>query len=345
VSDSGPAAHAGSPGDPGDPGKPVRYAYLGPEGTFTEAALLAFDTAAAGQAMPCVSIHATLDAVRSGAAERAIVPIENSVEGAVTATLDELASGTDLANSTDLTSGTDLATSTDLVICAEVPLPVAFALLARPGTGLADISTVGGHPQAQAQCRRWLAEHLPDASWRPAASNAEAARQVAEGELDAALAGAFAAEMYGLAVLAGGAHDRADAVTRFVVVTQPGPLPAATGSDRTSLVAFLAEDHPGALMEILTEFAVRGINLMRIESRPTGDGLGRYYFFIDCEGHVDDARVGEALMGLRRVCADVRFLGSYPRHDGGVTHIRAGTSDAEFAAAAAWLSRLRYGRV
>jgi prephenate dehydratase len=309
------------------PDKPVQYAYLGPEGTFTEAALLAFDHAAIGQAMPCVSIQATLDAVRSGAAEQAIVPIENSVEGAVTATLDELASGT------------------DLVICAEVPLPVAFALLARRGTDLAGIHSVGGHPQAQAQCRRWLAERLPAASWRPAASNAEAARQVAEGQLDAALAGAFAADMYGLEVLVTDAHDRADAVTRFVVVTQPGPLPAATGSDRTSLVAFLAEDHPGALMELLTEFAVRGINLMRIESRPTGDGLGRYYFFIDCEGHVDDARVGEALMGLRRVCADVRFLGSYPRHDGGPTQIRAGTSDAEFAAAAAWLSRLRYGRV
>ena len=140
-------------------------------------------------------------------------------------------------------------------------------------------------------------------------------------------------------------HDHANAVTRFVVVNQPGPLPAATGSDRTSLVAFLREDHPGALMELLTEFAVRGINLIRIESRPTGDGLGKYYFSIDCEGHVDDARVGEALMGLRRVCADVRFLGSYPRHDGGPTHVRRGTSDAEFAQAAAWLSRLRYGRV
>jgi prephenate dehydratase len=305
----------------------VRYAYLGPEGTFTQAALLAFDPAAAGHAMPCVSIQATLEAVRSGAAERGIVPIENSVEGAVTATLDELASGE------------------DLVICAEVPLPVAFALLTRPGIQLGDIKTVGGHPQAQAQCRRWLAEQLPDATWHPAASNAEAARQVADGEIDAALAGAFAAGRYGLTVLVGEAHDRADAVTRFVVITQPGPLPAATGSDRTSLVAFLAEDHPGALMEILTEFAVRGINLMRIESRPTGDGLGRYYFFIDCEGHVDDARVGEALMGLRRVCADIRFLGSYPRHDGGPTQIRPGTSDAEFAQAAAWLSRLRYGRV
>jgi prephenate dehydratase len=306
---------------------PVRYAYLGPEGTFTEAALLAFDAGAAGQAMPCVSIQATLEAVRTGAAERGIVPIENSVEGAVTATLDELATGE------------------DLVICAEQPLPIAFALLARPGTELADIKTVGGHPQAQAQCRRWLAGHLPDAAWRPAASNAEAARQVADGELDAALAGAFAASTYGLTVLVPDAHDRPDAVTRFVVVTQPGPLPAATGSDRTSLVAFLRADHPGALMEILTEFAVRGVNLSRIESRPTGDGLGRYCFSIDCEGHLDDARVGEALMGLRRVCAEVRFLGSYPRHDGGPTQVRAGTSDAEFAQAAAWLSRLRYGRV
>jgi prephenate dehydratase len=306
---------------------PVRYAYLGPEGTFTEAALLAFDAAAAEQAMPCVSIQATLEAVRSGAAERGIVPIENSVEGAVTATLDELATGP------------------DLVICAEQPLPIAFALLTRPGTELADIKTVGGHPQAQAQCRRWLASHLPDAAWRPAASNAEAARQVADGELDAALAGAFAASKYGLNVLVPDAHDRPDAVTRFVVVTQPGPLPPATGSDRTSLVAFLRADHPGALMEILTEFAVRGVNLSRIESRPTGDGLGRYCFSIDCAGHIDDARVGEALMGLRRVCAEVRFLGSYPRHDGGPTQVRAGTSDAEFAQAAAWLSRLRYGRV
>jgi prephenate dehydratase len=304
----------------------VRYAYLGPEGTFTEAALLAFDPQAGAQAVPCVSIQATLEAVRSGGAERGIVPIENSVEGAVTATLDELATGE------------------DLVICAEIPLPVAFALLTRPGVQLPDIKSVGGHPQAQAQCRRWLAEHLPDADWRPASSNAEAARQVAEGEIDAALAGAFAAETYRLTVLVGDAHDRPDAVTRFVVVTRPGPLPAVTGSDRTSLVAFLAEDHPGALMEILTEFAVRGINLIRIESRPTGDGLGKYCFSIDCEGHVDDARVGEALMGLRRVCAEVKFLGSYPRHDGGPTHVRAGTSDAEFAQAAAWLSRLRYGR-
>jgi prephenate dehydratase len=304
-----------------------RYAYLGPEGTFTEAALAAFDPVALTGALPCATIQATLDAVRSGAADRAIVPIENSVEGAVNATLDELATGP------------------DIVISAELLLPVTFALLARPGTSAGDIKTVGGHPQAQAQCRRWLAENLPGAEWMPASSNAEAARQAAEGMIDAALAGAFAADRYGLAVLASEVSDVTDAVTRFVVAGRPGPVPAATGADRTSLVAFLREDHPGALMELLTEFAVRGINLTRIESRPTGDGLGKYCFSIDCEGHLDDARVGEALMGLRRVCAEVRFLGSYPRHDGGRAQVRPGTSDAEFAQAAAWLGRLRYGRV
>jgi prephenate dehydratase len=304
-----------------------RYAYLGPEGTFTEAALLACTGGAQPDALPCPTIQATLDAVRTGAADRAVVPIENSVEGAVTATLDELASGPVLA------------------IAAEVLLPVTFALLARPGTTLADVKTIGGHPQAQPQCRHWLAAHLPDAEWRPVSSNAEAARQASEGGLDAALAGAFAAPRYGLEVLAGDVNDVPDAVTRFVVIGRPGPVPARTGADRTSLVAYLRADRPGALMELLTEFAVRGINLTRIESRPTGDGLGRYCFSIDCEGHLDDARVGEALMGLRRVCAEVRFLGSYPRQDGGTTSVRPGTSDKEFAEAAAWLNRLRYGRV
>jgi prephenate dehydratase len=304
-----------------------RYAYLGPEGTFTEAALAAFDAGAPLDAVPCPSIQAALDAVRAGDAERAIVPIENSVEGGVTATLD------------------DLATGADLVIVAELLLPVTFALLAREGTALAGIKTVGGHPQAQPQCRKWLAAHLPAAEWRAAPSNAEAARQVAEGQIDAALAGAFAADKYGLAVLAADVNDVPNAVTRFVVVGRPGPLPRRTGADRTSLVAFLREDHAGALMELLTEFAVRGINLTRIESRPTGDRLGQYCFSIDCEGHIDDARVGEALMGLRRVCAGVKFLGSYPRQDPGPTHVRPGTSDGEFAQATAWLARLRYGRV
>ena len=300
-----------------------RYAYLGPAGTFTEAALRVLDGAAHPEALPCPTIQATLDAVRTGAAQRAVVPIENSVEGAVTATLDELATGQ------------------DLIIRAEVLLPVTFALLGQPGTQLADIKVVGGHPQAQAQCRQWLAAHLPHAEWRPASSNAEAARQAAEGQVGSALAGEFAAEVYGLAVLARDVHDRAGAVTRFVAVSLPGPPPPPTGADRTSVVAFLAEDHPGALMEILGQFAVRSVNLTRIESRPTGEGLGRYCFSIDCEGHVAEARVGEALMGLRRVCSEVRYLGSYPRGDGGRAVVSPGTADADFADAVTWLSQLR----
>ncbi len=299
------------------------YAYLGPEGTFTEAAFRALDAAEHAEPLPCATIQAALGAVRAGTADRAVVPIESSVEGVVTATLDDLTAGG------------------DLLIQAELQLPIAFALLARPGTRLAAVRTVSGHPQAQPQCRRWLAAHLPDAEWVPAASNAEAARQASEGKIDAALAGTFAAARYGLEVLAHDIHDRQNAVTRFVVAGPPAGLPAPTGADRTSLAAFLANDHAGALTEILTEFVVRGVNLTTIQSRPTGDGLGRYYFFIDCEGHVADARVGEALMGLRRLCADVRFLGSYARCDGGQTQMPRGTSDAEFAAAAGWLSRLR----
>lgn len=307
-----------------------RYSYLGPRGTFTEAAVRALHGGPEPDSMSCASIQATLDAVRSAEAELGVVPIESSVEGAVTATLDELAVGT------------------ELVICAEVLVPVEFALLVRPGTRLANVHEVGGHPVAQPQCRQWLAANLPTADFRPTASNSDAALQVAEGRLDAALAGVFAAELYGLQVLATGVHDRDEAVTRFVAVRLPGPPPARTGADKTSVVAFLADDHPGALMDILGQFAFRGINLTRIESRPTGDGIGRYCFFIDCEGHVAQARVGEALMGLRRVCSAVRFLGSYPQaHLGGEGAAAGGQhdkSDAEFIDAADWLARIRSGQ-
>jgi prephenate dehydratase len=313
----------------------MRYAYLGPEGTFTEAAVARLAVAAARsgevEQVPAATVGATLAAVRTGAADRGVVPIESSVEGIVTATVDDLASG-------------GLAHGGGLIIRAETRLPIEFALLVREGTALADVKTVGGHPQAEAQCRKWLAASLPGREWVPFSSNAEAARRAGEGDLDAALASAAAADRYGLTVLVADVHDRSNAVTRFVEVAPPGFLPGPTGADRTSLVAFLAEDHAGALMEILTEFAVRGVNLSTIQSRPTGDGLGSYFFFIDCEGHIDDARVGEAMMGVRRVCAEVRFLGSYPRSDGGRTQVRPGTSDSAFAEAAAWLGRLRYGR-
>jgi prephenate dehydratase len=238
-----------------------------------------------------------------------------------------------------------LAVGEPLVILREVVIPVSFALLVRPGTTLDAIRTVSAHPHAEPQCRRWLSAHLPHAEWEPAASNADAAQSVAEGRWDAALAGAFAAPLYGLEVLADGIHDVEGAVTRFVLVAKPTTPPGPTGDDKTTLVLFPREDHPGGLLEILTEFAVRGINLVRLESRPTGDGLGRYCFSVDAQGHIADARMGEALMGLRRVCADVRYLGSYPRAaDGSPAPVVAATvSDDAFGQADQWLADLRSG--
>ncbi|MGW4644954.1 prephenate dehydratase [Kitasatospora sp. NPDC004289] len=305
----------------------TRYTYLGPEGTFTEAALRTLPEAATRELVPLASVPAVLDAVRAGEASGAFVPVENSVEGAVTATSDELANGG------------------PLMIYREVLLPISFALLVRPGTALEDIKTVTSHPVAQPQVRKWLAANLPDARWESAASNADGARLVQEGRFDGAFAGEFAAPIYQLEPLVTDIHDAANATTRFVLVGRPGRVSSPTGADKTSMVVWLPDDHPGALLELLQEFAVRGINLMRIESRPTGEGLGQYCFLIDCEGHLSERRVSEALMGLRRICPQVRFLGSYPRADHGApTALRPGTSDQDFSAAADWLSRCLDGR-
>ena len=307
----------------------TRYTYLGPEGTFTEAALRTLPEAATRELVPMVSVPATLDAVRAGEAAGGFVAIENSVEGGVTATLDELATGT------------------PLMIYREVVLPISFALLVRPGTDLADVKTVTGHPMAQAQVRNWLAAHLPDAVWENSASNADGARQVQEGRYDAAFAGEFAAATYGLRPLVTQIHDATNAATRFVLVGRPARPAAPTGADKTSVVVWLGDDHPGALLELLQEFAVRGVNLMRIESRPTGRGIGSYCFSLDAEGHITDRRVGEALMGLKRMAPKVRFLGSYPRAGvtpGDLPELRSGTSDSDFAAASDWLARCQDGR-
>jgi len=232
----------------------------------------------------------------------------------------------------------------------EMTVPVAFSLLVRPGTGWDDVQMVATHPHAAAQTRGWVAEHLPGVEVVHASSTAAAAAALAvgpegprESPWDAAIAAPVAAEHYALDVLAEGIGDNAEALTRFVVVSRPGVPTAPTGRDKTSLVAFMREDHPGALLEILDQLTMRGVNLTRIESRPTGHSLGDYCFSIDAEGHIADSRVGEALMGLRRVCADVRFLGSYERHDGKPPTIRSGTTDAEFEDAASWLARLRNG--
>ncbi|MFP3989314.1 prephenate dehydratase [Streptomyces sp. E11-3] len=307
----------------------TRYTYLGPEGTFTEAALRTLPEAATRELVPMVSVPAALDAVRNGEAAAALVPIENSVEGGVTTTLDQLATGE------------------PLMIYREVVLPIAFALLVRPGTSLSDIKTVTGHPVAQPQVRNWLAANLPDALWESSASNADGARLVQEGKFDAAFAGEFAAATYGLEALVTDIHDAQKAATRFVLVGRPARPAAPTGADRTSVVIWLGDDHPGALLELLQEFAVRGVNLVRLESRPTGEGIGTYCFSVDAEGHITDRRVGEALMGLKRICPQVRFLGSYPRAGvsrGDVRPLRPGTSDREFLEASDWLTRCQDGR-
>jgi prephenate dehydratase len=305
---------------PGTP--PARYAYLGPQGTFAEAAMRTLPAADRSEHLPCVSVADALDAVRRGEASGAVVPLENSVEGSVAETLDELATGEPLQ------------------IVREILLDVTFALMGSAGTSLADVTTVTTMPHAEAQVRQWLRRELPAAKFVAAASTADGARAVAAGEADAAVAAPIAAERYRLDVLASDIADTPGAQTRFVLVAPLGPPPAPTGADRTTVMAFIRDDHPGALLELLTEFAVRGVNLTRIESRPTGVGLGRYYFSIDAEGHVMQARVAEALAAIRRECADVRFLGSYPRADGVAATERPGTTDADFADAHAWVRRL-----
>nr|WP_246315064.1 prephenate dehydratase [Kineococcus aurantiacus] len=308
----------------------MRYAFFGPVGTFSEAALRT--VVGDVPATPLSSVDATIEAVRSGAADVGCVPIENSVEGGVPATLDGLAVGD------------------PLVVVAEVVIPVSFVLAARPGVGLGDITRVSTHSHAYAQVRRWLHANLPGAAYVPATSTAASAQALADelagGEpagFEGAICAPFAAARHGLDVLAERIEDREGAQTRFVLLSRPGTVPAPTGNDKTSLVVFLREERPGALVEALEQFVTRGINLTRIESRPAGDALGRYCFSIDCDGHVSDARVGEALMGLHRVCERVRFVGSYPRSDGGRTITGSGPTEEGFSAAQAWLDGLRAG--
>jgi prephenate dehydratase len=300
-----------------------KYAYLGPAGTFTEGALRTI-TGGSDQLLPCANVTTALDMVRNGGADFALVPIENSVEGVVARTLDELAIGE------------------PLIIVGEVLLQVSFALLVRDEK--AEIKKIATHPHAEAQCRRYIAEHYPNAEIISTNSTAAAAEALAKGEFDAAIAAEVAAKTYGLKVLEQNIGDTEQAVTRFVLVSKPGAIPAPTGFDRTSLAAFIGIDHAGALLEVLTEFAVRGVNLTFIQSRPTGRELGHYHFIIDAEGHINDARVGDALMGLRRICEDVRFLGSYPRADKVAPTTNKSSSDSAFEDSNQWLTDVRKGR-
>ena len=247
--------------------------------------------------IPADSTTAALATVRSGNADYACVPIENSIEGSVLPTLDSLATGPELQ------------------IFAELTLDVAFTIAVRSGTAAADVETVAAFPHASAQVRNWLAANLPNARLVPASSNAAAAADVADGRADAGVSTALAAQRYGLTALASDVVDEANARTRFVLVGQPGPTPPATGADRTSVVLRL-DNVPGALVSAMTEFAIRDIDLTRIESRPTRKELGTYIFFLDCAGHIEDDVVAEALKALHDRCSDVRYLGSWPRAGG-----------------------------
>lgn len=330
-----PSAEAAAPShtEPNDrigtddgPGAPERFGYFGPRGTFTEMALQAWGPAAGHEWVPYPSVDAALDAVRTGEVGQAMVPIENSVEGGVSATLDALASGE------------------PLVLVGEVLVPITFVLAGPPGMPVSSVRTVGTHSHAWAQVRGWMGQHLPEAVYVPTLSTAAAAEGLAHGEhpaYDAVVCAPVAAEDHGLQVLAADIGDNSTAVTRFVLVSRPGRLPEPTGADKTTVVLYQKDDHPGGLLELLEQFAVRGVNLTRLESRPTKDAMGSYCFSIDVEGHVLDERVGESLMGLRRVCQEVRFLGSYPRADGLVSQVAPWTSDGAFGEARAWLRRLR----
>jgi prephenate dehydratase len=304
----------------------MRYVYLGPEGTFAEQALRTIPGTEQADLEPARSVPEALDALRSGDADAALVPLENSIGGQVGVTLDELANGE------------------PLVITREVVLPVQFVLASTSDRPLATIRTVAAHPQASTQCRTWLREHVPNAEVSDVLSNATAAIGAADGDYDAAICAEIGARRYKLTVLAKDIADHADAVTRFALVSRPGPPPPPTGDDLTTLAVYIAHDRVGALLAVLTELSVRGVNLTRIESRPTGERLGRYVFFLDCGGHVNEIAVGEALKGLHRICADVRFLGSYPRagHDQAPKPL-PGLADRDFLEAEDWLARVRTG--
>ena len=268
-----------------------RYAFLGPAGTFSEVALMTL--AVEGLvAVPCATIAEVFESVERGKADAGVVPIENSIEGSVPATLDAL------------------VFDTSLEVQQELVIDIHHAIVVAPGQTLADITAVVAHPQASGQCRRWLDRNLPGRPISAANSNADAVKTAVATPGVAAVGPAFAAELYGGVALDSQIEDYAGNQTRFVVIGRG--LCERTGHDKTSLAMFLKKDQPGALLMILSEFAYGGINLTKIQSRPTKQALGEYMFFVDFAGHVEDANVRLALDCLRLKLREVKVLGSYP---------------------------------
>lgn len=300
------------------------YSYLGPAGTFTEAALKQVPEAQGKPWRAVNNVGEALDDVVSGRSVAAMIAIENSVEGGVSATQDALAS------------------IPGLRITGEYLVPVDFVLVAAPGATIADIRTVAAHPVAYAQTYRWLEANAPGHAHLPANSNVAAALAVLERD-DPAFAAVTTpgiTEHHPVRVLAESIGDNDTAVTRFVLVSRSRRIPERTGADKTSIIAELPDDAAGRLLEMLEQFATRGVNMSLIESRPIGDSLGRYRFVIDLDGHVRDERVADALLGLKRFSPNVIFLGSYPRADRRAIEVRPAYGDEVFIEARDWLRGL-----
>ena len=293
-------------------------AFLGPAGTFTEAAVHKFAAHLPQvETMPVGSPSEAVAAVRAGQAEYACVAIENSVDGAVTTTFDALVE------------------AEPVQIYREVDIPVAFSIMTRPGKG--DIRRLSTHPVAFQQIRGWVKNSLPEVEFVPASSNAAAAEAVARGDADAAAAPARAAEIFGLETIAQGVADVEGAATRFVLVGRPGRPTARTGQDRTSVI-FTLPNEPGSLVGALQDLAYRGVDLSRIESRPTRETFGTYRFYVDLIGHIEDQPVAEALRALWLRTEVLLFLGSWP------AATPAGKPPRDLTAADDWVARARRGQ-
>lgn len=306
-------------------GEKLRFSFLGPRGTFCQQALSSIATEDTAVHVPAPDAPRAIAMVRAGKVDYAVVPIENSVEGGINATLDAL------------------GRHGDLTIQAEVLVNISFVLAVRSGTAMEDIRRISTHNAAWTQCRDWLMANLPDALYLPAASTAAAAQALAEQDdpgFEATLVSPLAAKQYRLEVLRDSVADNPDALTRFVMIGHAGHVPERTGADKTTLLVHLPADRSGALLSLLEQFASRGVNLSRIESRPTGDSLGRYAFSIDAEGHIEDQRIQSTLIGLHRVSPKVVFLGSYPSAERRKIKPAAGTADQDFVSAREWVRSL-----
>ena len=303
------------------------YAYLGPVGTFTWTALGQVPEAKGQEWLPVNNVGDALAALVDGRAEAAMIAVENSIEGGVSAAQDALAQ------------------SSGLQILGEFLVPVNFDVVVRPGTALADVHVIVAHPVAYAQCRQWLEANVPHHQHMPATSNVSAALDVAASRHgDAAIAPAGFQEHVDVATLATLVGDNPSAVTRFVLIGRRRAVAPRTGTDKTTVIVELPDDRPGGLLEMLEQFATRGVNLSLLESRPIGDALGRYRFVIDIDGHIEDERVADALLGLRRYSPGLQFLGSYRRADGYTPTVAEQYSDTAFVDARAWLDRLVAGK-